>query len=207
MSESPWLRIGWRNLGRNPKRTVLTALGLAVGFFAVVFIVGWSQGIMVEMVESATSLVNGQIEIHDAEYRPERSLYDTIGGRDGTDVDAMLRTDRRRALGGGGGPACVRGGAHQLGSGDVGRDVHGHRPGARADTDPLSRPARRGPDTGAGPERDARRRGDGAPAVGAPRRRAGGRGVRGRRVDGQRPLHARRASFGRVSWSSMPASP
>ena len=92
MSESPWLRIGWRNLGRNPKRTVLTALGLAVGFFAVVFIVGWSQGIMVEMVESATSLVNGQIEIHDAEYRPERSLYDTIGGRDGTDVDAMLRT-------------------------------------------------------------------------------------------------------------------
>ena len=92
MSESPWPRIGWRNLGRNRKRTVLTALGLAVGFFAVVFIVGWSQGIMTEMVESATSLVNGQIEIHDAEYRPDRSLYDTIGGRDGTDVDALLRT-------------------------------------------------------------------------------------------------------------------
>jgi ABC-type lipoprotein release transport system permease subunit len=91
MSESPWPRIGWRNLGRNRKRTVLTALGLAVGFFAVVFIVGWSQGLMVEMVESATSLVNGQIEIHDAEYRPDRSLYDTIGGRDGTDVDALLR--------------------------------------------------------------------------------------------------------------------
>ena len=49
MSESPWLRIGGRNLGRNRKRTVLTALGLAVGFFAVVFIVGWSQGIMVEI--------------------------------------------------------------------------------------------------------------------------------------------------------------
>lgn len=91
MSDSPWLRIGWRNLGRNRKRTVLTALGLAVGFFAVVFIVGWSQGTMVEMVESATSLVNGQIEIHDAEYRPDRNLYDTIGGRDGTDVDALLR--------------------------------------------------------------------------------------------------------------------
>ena len=97
-AKSPWLRIGWRNLGRNRKRTVLTALGLAVGFFAVVFIVGWSQGIMVEMVESATSLVNGQIEIHDAEYRPDRSLYDTIGGRDGTDVDALLRTIDADAL-------------------------------------------------------------------------------------------------------------
>jgi ABC-type lipoprotein release transport system permease subunit len=92
MSQSPWQRIGWRNLGRNRKRTVLTALGLAVGFFAVVFIVGWSQGIMAEMVESATSLVNGQLEIHDAEYRPDRSIYDTIGGRDGTDVDTLLRT-------------------------------------------------------------------------------------------------------------------
>lgn len=90
MAESPWARIGWRNLGRHRKRTVLTALGLAVGFFAVVFIVGWSQGIMAEMVESATSLVNGQIEIHDAEYRPDRSLYDTIGGRDGADVEALL---------------------------------------------------------------------------------------------------------------------
>jgi len=92
MSQSPWQRLGWRNLGRNRKRTVLTALGLAVGFFAVVFIVGWSQGIMAEMVESATSLVNGQLEIHDAEYRPDRSIYDTIGGRDGTDVEALLRT-------------------------------------------------------------------------------------------------------------------
>ena len=91
MSDFPWLRIGWRNLGRNRKRTGLTALGLAVGFVASVFVVGWSEGLMVEMVESATSLVNGQIEIHDAEFRPDRSLYDTIGGREGTDVQALLR--------------------------------------------------------------------------------------------------------------------
>ena len=45
---------------------------------------------MAEMVENATSLVSGQIEIHAAEYRPERSLYDTIGGRTGTDVAQVL---------------------------------------------------------------------------------------------------------------------
>ena len=87
----PWWRIGWRNLGRNRKRTALTALGLTVGYVAVVFMVGWADGITAELVENATSLVSGQIEIHDAEYRPERSLYDTIGGRDGADVDALLR--------------------------------------------------------------------------------------------------------------------
>lgn len=92
MSSQTWLRIGWRNLGRHPKRTVITALGLAVGYFAVVFIVGWAEGITAEMVENATGLVSGQIEIHASEYRPERSLYATIGGRDGTNVDQLLQT-------------------------------------------------------------------------------------------------------------------
>ena len=92
MREQPWSRIGWRNLGRNPRRTVLTALGLAVGFFAVVFMIGWMRGLTAELVENATSLVSGQIEIHDAEYRPDRSMYDTLGGREGVDVEAMLRT-------------------------------------------------------------------------------------------------------------------
>ena len=91
MPQSPWRRIGWRNLGRNRKRTLLTALGLAVGFMACVLIVGWTQGIQTQMVESGTSLVSGQLEIQDAEFRPDRSLFDTIGGRDGTDVDALLR--------------------------------------------------------------------------------------------------------------------
>ena len=90
MRENPWRRIGWRNLGRHRKRTVLTALGLAVSYFAVVFMIGFSEGLMVEMVENATGLVSGQIEIHDAEYRPDRSLYDTIGGRDGADIARLL---------------------------------------------------------------------------------------------------------------------
>jgi ABC-type lipoprotein release transport system permease subunit len=89
---SPWVRIGWRNLGRHRKRTVLTALGLGAGYFAVVFIVGWADGITAEMVENATGLVSGQIEIHARDYRPERSLYNTIGGREGVDVSELLRT-------------------------------------------------------------------------------------------------------------------
>ena len=91
MTANPWVRIGWRNLGRHRRRTLITALGLGVGYFAVVFIVGWAEGITAEMVENATGLVSGQIEIHAAEYRPERSLYETIGGREGTDVAEILR--------------------------------------------------------------------------------------------------------------------
>jgi ABC-type lipoprotein release transport system permease subunit len=90
MSESPWSRIGWRNVGRHPKRTILTALGLAVGYGAVVFMIGWANGLVAEMVENATGLMSGQIEVHDSEYRPERSIYDTLGGRDGVDFAALM---------------------------------------------------------------------------------------------------------------------
>ncbi len=87
---SPWRRIGWRNLGRNPRRTILTSLGLAVGYFAVVFIIGWAGGITAELVENATSLVGGAIEVHHRDYLPDRGLYDTLGGRDGVDVAELL---------------------------------------------------------------------------------------------------------------------
>ena len=85
-----WARVGWRNLGRNPRRTVLTACGLAVGYFAVVFMVGWTGGLSEELIENATSLASGQVEIHDREYLPDKSLYDTIGGRAGVDVGRLL---------------------------------------------------------------------------------------------------------------------
>ncbi len=85
-----WWRIGWRNLGRNRRRTVITALGLAVGYFAVVFLVGWMDGLKAEMVDNGTGLLSGQLQIHSPEYRPERSLYETIGGRDGADIEKLL---------------------------------------------------------------------------------------------------------------------
>lgn len=90
MPGSPWVQIGFRNLDRNRKRTFISALGLGAGYFAVVFIVGWADGLTAEMVDNGTGIQSGQLQLHDPEYRPERSLYDTIGGRDGVDVDALV---------------------------------------------------------------------------------------------------------------------
>lgn len=91
MSVGPWWRIGWRNLGRNRRRTLITMAGLAFGYLAVVLLVGWMEGLTAEMIESATSTLSGQLQVHDLDYRPERKIYDTIGGRDGADVDALVR--------------------------------------------------------------------------------------------------------------------
>lgn len=88
---SPWSRLGWRNLGRNRRRTLITAAGLAFAYFAVVLLVGIMGGLTAEMIENGTGILTGQLQVHALDYRPERSIYETIGGRDGTDVDRLVR--------------------------------------------------------------------------------------------------------------------
>ncbi len=90
MDERPGWRIGWRNLGRNRRRTWITASGLALGYVAVVVMSGLALGLVAEMVDNGTGILTGQLQAHSAEYLPDRSLYATIGGRDGIDVETLL---------------------------------------------------------------------------------------------------------------------
>lgn len=85
-----WWRIAWRNLWRNARRTALTAAALAFGFLAAVVIVGISDGVTREMVENGTEVITGQIQLHSPDYRPERSLHETLGGREGIALDDLL---------------------------------------------------------------------------------------------------------------------
>jgi ABC-type lipoprotein release transport system permease subunit len=85
-----WWRIAWRNLWRNRRRTLITAGALAFGFLAAVVLVALSQGMIAQMVENGTGLVTGQVQVHDGEWEPERSLYVTLGGAEGTDVEARV---------------------------------------------------------------------------------------------------------------------
>lgn len=87
---APWRRIGWRNLGRNRRRTLITAAGLAIGYLAVVVMVGLMEGITAEMIENGTGLLTGQLQVHDPAYLPERSIYETIGGDVGADVERLV---------------------------------------------------------------------------------------------------------------------
>ena len=89
---SVWVRIAWRNVWRNPKRTAITVGALAIGFAAATVMVGLSDGIVAQMIENGTGLLSGQIQLHQDGYKPERSLYSTVGGSEGTDVEALLAT-------------------------------------------------------------------------------------------------------------------
>jgi ABC-type lipoprotein release transport system permease subunit len=85
-----WLRIGWRNLGRHRRRSVITALALAWGFAAVVVLNGIMEGMGADFIRSGTDMMAGQIRIQNPEYEPERELWDVVGGDGGIAVGRLL---------------------------------------------------------------------------------------------------------------------
>lgn len=90
MTQRTWWRIGWRNLGRNRRRSAVTASARAVGYFSVVVMVGLLKGLVSEMIENGTGIITGQIQVHADDYLPDKDVYATIGGREGADVEALL---------------------------------------------------------------------------------------------------------------------
>ena len=85
-----WFRVGWRNLGRHRRRSVITALALAWGFAAVVVLNGVMEGMGTDFIRSGTDLMVGQIRIQHPAYEPERELWDVVGGDGGVPVDLLL---------------------------------------------------------------------------------------------------------------------
>jgi putative ABC transport system permease protein len=84
------LRLAWRNLWRNPRRTFITMAAIAFGYVMLLFVACLMAGLRWQMIENGTCLVMSQIQVHAPGYYPNRSIQKTLGGRKGTDVNAML---------------------------------------------------------------------------------------------------------------------
>lgn len=131
-----WRNIGWRNLGRNRRRTILTALGLAVGYFSVVVLTGLSDGVTADMVTNATAVSVGQIQIHSSDYLPERSIYETVGDERVT-ADSLVRLVAADALVPAASPRVYGGGLVSAGEATLGAILMGIDPDLEKDVTRL----------------------------------------------------------------------
>jgi len=92
------LQLGWRNLWRNPRRTSITMAAIAFGYTMLLFVACLMAGLRWQMIENGTGLVMSQVQVHALGYYPNRPIQKTLGGKAGTDLEAMLATiaaDRR----------------------------------------------------------------------------------------------------------------
>ena len=92
MAGTSTLRIAWRNLGRNRKRSALALTAIAVGQFVFLAIAALMHGYMGDFHESVTGPMVGHAQVHAYEWRDDRSIDLTID-----DVSAVLDKVREDA--------------------------------------------------------------------------------------------------------------
>ncbi|MDF1525756.1 MAG: FtsX-like permease family protein [bacterium] len=72
------IKMAWRNLWRNSRRTFITIFSMAFGL--TMMIVGYAlmDGMLNQMVHYATVLGTSHVQVHHPDYLEDHSLYDTI---------------------------------------------------------------------------------------------------------------------------------
>jgi ABC-type lipoprotein release transport system permease subunit len=72
------IKMAWRNLWRNPRRTLITLFSMIFGL--TMMIVGYAlmDGMLNQMVHYATLLGTGHVQVHHPDYLEDHSLYDAM---------------------------------------------------------------------------------------------------------------------------------
>ena len=70
--------VAWRNIWRNPVRSLLTIAALAGGLIVVILYAALLEGMSRDMTRYATEVTSGHIQIHRRAFIDDRDLYATI---------------------------------------------------------------------------------------------------------------------------------
>ena len=79
------LKMAWRNIGRNRRRTAVTVGAMTLGLFAMVVYMAMMEGMLNDMEETIVEIDLGDLQIHAPTYLDDPSLYTVVD-----DVDALL---------------------------------------------------------------------------------------------------------------------
>lgn len=88
------LKLGWRNLWRNPRRSLISISAVAAALVFLVLLQGMMEGMKDQLLENGTALMMGHAQLHHPDYLPDRNLYDTLGGDEGLDVNILDLTEQ-----------------------------------------------------------------------------------------------------------------
>lgn len=83
------LRLAWRNLWRNYRRTLIMLLAIAVGVWAMIAMSAFLRGMTDQMVRSGLNTLPGEVQIHQSNYRADPSVVNSMPPPDGDLLDAL----------------------------------------------------------------------------------------------------------------------
>ena len=91
-------KLGWRNLWRRPRRSLINISGVATALLFLVLLLSMTEGLREQLLENGTGLLMGHVQIHHVDYLPDRSVYDTIGEDEALDLDLFRAITREHGF-------------------------------------------------------------------------------------------------------------
>ena len=88
------LRVSWRNLWRNRRRTAITMAAVCINTMILITSYCLIDGLLAQTVRNATQVATGEAQLHAPGYLPDRSLYKTL-----EDSGALLSALGRESIG------------------------------------------------------------------------------------------------------------
>ena len=87
------LRLAWRNLWRNHRRTLIMLAAIVVGTWAMIFMTALMRGMVDEMVKDGISVLPGHVQVHHPDFRDDPMISNVIGPPSGELLEALRRPE------------------------------------------------------------------------------------------------------------------
>ena len=87
------LRLAWRNLWRNHRRTLIMLAAIVVGTWAMIFMTALMRGMVDEMVKDGISVLPGHVQIHHPEFRDDPTISNVIAPPSGELLEVLDRPE------------------------------------------------------------------------------------------------------------------
>ena len=87
------LRLAWRNLWRNHRRTLIMLLAIVLGTWAMIFMTALMRGMVSQMVADGISVLPGHVQVHHPDYRDDPSIANLIAVTDTELSEAFASAD------------------------------------------------------------------------------------------------------------------
>ncbi len=72
------LRLAWRNLWRNHRRTIIMLGAIGVGVWAMIFMTALTRGMVDQMITDSIGVLPGHVQMHHPDYRDDPSISNRV---------------------------------------------------------------------------------------------------------------------------------
>ncbi|MCF8029220.1 MAG: ABC transporter permease [Desulfobacteraceae bacterium] len=72
------IKIAWRNIWRNPRRTIIIMTAVIIGIWSMIFLTAFMRGMVVDMIENGIATLTGDVKIYASGFRSDPALENRI---------------------------------------------------------------------------------------------------------------------------------